>query len=202
MAELNPAVAAARAEWDDDLAEVNAGWATHAAPRLQACQEVIEQLARFHAEIVDRTDIDLAAETRWVAILESTSRCLALADALVDQLRRGYASETAGTARVLHEALDLTMALAGGDALEARRWLRGKQYPQRQASRERTAYFARVIADSHRRAELEELAAPHLAGVEAEIGRPIRDVADAISAAAGRLYGELSAGAQRPPRLR
>jgi hypothetical protein len=46
--------------------------------------------------VVDETDIDLEAATRWVAILESTSRCISLADALIDQLRQGYASETAG----------------------------------------------------------------------------------------------------------
>jgi hypothetical protein len=94
--ELEEEVAARRVVWDSHVGALNAAWSARAAPRIQTCQEVVTSLAGYHAKVVDETDIDLEAATRWVAILESTSRCISLADALIDQLRQGYASETAG----------------------------------------------------------------------------------------------------------
>jgi hypothetical protein len=51
IADLDARIREAPKEWDQDVREVNAGWATHAGPRLQACQETIDQLARFHADV-------------------------------------------------------------------------------------------------------------------------------------------------------
>src|SRR4051794_30149547 len=90
-------------------------WAERAEARLSALRQVVVTLAAMHRSVVDRTDIDLDAQTRWAAIVHSTARCISLADALIDQLWRGYTSETAGTARVLHEALELAVALSVGD---------------------------------------------------------------------------------------
>jgi hypothetical protein len=94
--ELDPTIRARRVEWDAALQPMNAHWSEHAEARIRSCQDVVDRLAEYHARVVDHTDVDLSAPTRWVAILESTGRCIGLADALIDQIRRGYASETAG----------------------------------------------------------------------------------------------------------
>jgi hypothetical protein len=74
-----------------------------------ASQTAIDALIDAHRQIVDRTDLDLDAETRPLAVWELAGRCLALATALLDQLRLGYGPETVGTMRVLHEAVNLLM---------------------------------------------------------------------------------------------
>jgi hypothetical protein len=186
---------AERERFQRDMQPHTARWQPHAQARLDTAQEVVDSLARYHADVVDHTDVDLTANSRWVAILESTSRCIGLADALLDQLRRGYASETAGTARVLVEALDLAVALADGDEAEAKRWMRGKQYPTKTAARERRNVYARVIEGADRKDELAERAAATLAAVEAAAEKPIGSAADAMNYISGRVYGNLSAGA-------
>jgi hypothetical protein len=193
--ELDPAIRALRVAWDRAAGPMNARWSKRAAPRIQTCQEVVNRLAEYHAQIVDRTDVDLSAPTRWVAILESTARCISLADALIDQLRQGYASETAGTARILHEALDLAVALAAGDEAQAKSWLRGRQYPVKLAQHERTAFFARLIDDAEASVALDSAVAAHVAAAQEEMGVRLTDAVDAIHKISGRSYGMLSESA-------
>ena len=190
--ELDPTIRARRVEWDAALQPMNAHWSEHAEARIRSCQDVVDRLAEYHARVVDHTDVDLSAPTRWVAILESTGRCIGLADALIDQIRRGYASETAGTARVLHEALDLAVALAGGDESQARRWLGGKQYSTKRAQAERTAFFARLVADAQALAKIDPEVAERIAMAEQALGMPVDHAAEGIHEDSGRMYGDLS----------
>ena len=76
-------------------------------------------------------------------------RCLGLANALVAQLRLGYAAETIGTIRVLHEAVTLLMGFLDRDE-EAlvRRWLAGEEIQPRETRRHLGATAERAaIAD-------------------------------------------------------
>jgi hypothetical protein len=98
-------------------------------PRLEGhllvLQGSIDRLVELHAAVVDQSDIELGAETRWAALWELSGRCLALANLFVAELRMGITAETAGTIRVTDEAAHLLHAVAADeDGALARRWLR------------------------------------------------------------------------------
>jgi hypothetical protein len=92
---------------------------------LQAYRLAVEPLVDFHRKLVEETDLDLAAETRWVAIWEMSGRCLALAKALIDQLSQGWGPETVGVARVLHEGANLLMTFVESEEV-GHRWREGE----------------------------------------------------------------------------
>jgi hypothetical protein len=94
---------------------------------LAAYRHVVDSLIHTHEEIAERSDIDLEAETRWVATWELSGRCLAVSRVLLHDLQGGFAAEAVGTLRALHEAVQLLSALAfhlEDDA--ARCWLAGE----------------------------------------------------------------------------
>jgi hypothetical protein len=64
----------------------------------------VDALAGAHRRVAEETDLDLTASTRWTAVWEMSGRCLALAYALLTQLRAGHCGEALATARTLHEA--------------------------------------------------------------------------------------------------
>jgi hypothetical protein len=107
-------------------------------PRLEgnlaACQHAVDALIEHHRHVAEGTDIDFEGETRWVALWEMSGRCLSVANLLLDELRLGYTSETAGTMRVLHEAANLlAVATHEEGAHLTRRWLSGRRVEQRRA---------------------------------------------------------------------
>jgi hypothetical protein len=132
--ELPAEVAAARLE----NAAAEAGLTELLQPRLEgnlaACQHAVDVLIEHHRHIAERSDIDLEAQTRWVALWELSGRCLSVANLLLDELRLGYTSETPGTMRILHEAANLlAVATHEEDAHLTRRWLAGRRVEQRRA---------------------------------------------------------------------
>jgi hypothetical protein len=196
---ISPSLARERKQWDTEIEALELYLAPRIAERIDAAQRAVDALASIHRDIIDHTDIDLRAGTRWVAVLEVTARCISIADSLVDQLRSGYAGETAGACRVLHEALDLAIALAAGDREELTRWLHGQQYPTRRAQQERTAFFGRLAeqyADAlGRKLEEEPALREQIEGL-ADAGAPVkRGLSAALHSIGGRAYGELSSTA-------
>jgi hypothetical protein len=99
-------------------------------PRLEGhlliLQYSIDRLIELHVAVVEQSDVDLEAETRWVALWEVAGRCLSLANLFLAELELGYTAETVGTIRVLNEAMLLLDAIAGDrDGNLVRRWLDG-----------------------------------------------------------------------------
>jgi hypothetical protein len=114
---------------------------------LLACQQAIATLIEHHRHVVEGTDLDLDAETRPVAIWELAGRCLALSNALLDQLRLGYTAETVGTMRLLHEAANLlSVATNEESGWLTRRWLSGRHVEQRRARQAIGEAQERVVA--------------------------------------------------------
>jgi hypothetical protein len=140
-----------------------------------ALDQAIHRLTDLHAAVIDRSDIDLAAETRWAALWELSGRCLALANLLLAELRLGYTAETVGTIRVLDEAYHLLHAVAADNEGElTRRWLRGETVMPRDA---------RAVMDAE----------------QVEVGRALAEqgveLAGDVADLAGEIYGPLSKGA-------
>lgn len=98
-------------------------------PRIDAhldmYQAGIDAIARTHAEIIDRCDLDLGESTRSVAVWDLGGRAISLANALIDQLRRGYASQSIGTMRLMFEAASLLEAFTEAPENVVRKWLDG-----------------------------------------------------------------------------
>lgn len=79
--------------------------------RLNALESLIDWLVDNHAALVDETDFDPLDQTRPAAAWLVAGRALSLSRALLVLLRAGVASETAPTARALHETARLLQAL-------------------------------------------------------------------------------------------
>jgi hypothetical protein len=123
-------------------------------PRLEghllALQQSVDTLIELHEAVAEQSDIDLEAETRWVALWEVAGRCLALANLLLAELRLTYTAETVGTIRVLNEAMLLLHAIAADeDGDLVRRWLSGETVMPRDAREivgdEQTAVVAELM---------------------------------------------------------
>ena len=67
---------------------------------LAACQHAVDVLIEHDRRIAERSDIDLEAQTRWVALWELSSRCLSVANLLLDELRLGYTGDPRHDARL------------------------------------------------------------------------------------------------------
>ncbi len=139
---------------------------------LLACQTAIDTLVDAHRDIIERTDLDLDSQTRPLAVWELAGRCLALANALVDQLRLGYGPETVGTMRILHEAANLLMVVIDEeDGRLTRRWLAGGRIEQREARQ--------ALGQIHRR--VASLAAEHGLQIEGDLEALTRGVYGVLS---------------------
>ena len=104
-----------RADYD----QLSRFWSDVLQPRINGhllvFQDVIDRLVHAHREVVEQSDIEIDADTRWSAIWEISGRCLALASLFIAELRLGYTAETAGTIRVIDEAVHLLHAVADGE---------------------------------------------------------------------------------------
>ena len=104
----------------------DAEWQPRIDAHLDVYDEIVETLVGHHRDIADRTDIEIGADTRWSAIWEMGGRCLAISRVLLHDMRGGFCSESDGTLRALHEAVQLLSALSFYREDEAvRRWLAG-----------------------------------------------------------------------------
>ena len=188
-------VVRARREWEAGAANLDLALQPLIDDLVNVCRLTLGVLAGMHCELADRTDLDLSAETRWLAIWEISGHSIALANALVDQVEDGHTVELGGTTRALLEALALALAMAGGDEALVRRWLRGDYVKPKEASVGRRQLYERFTGDQTRRGEPIELHPEYRArraglaelGIDADRG--MAGVLDSIS---GRVYGALS----------
>ncbi len=132
-------------------------------PRIDAhiavYQAGVSALIETHQRLADETDLELGADTRWAATWEMSGRCLAISNALLHDLRGGFASEAIGTLRALHEASQLLSALSfHEEEVVVRRWLAGEYIRPREAREVQGRKQA--LADERMRA----------AGIEPEVG--------------------------------
>ncbi len=130
--EIHPAdvpdeVARLRIAADAEHAIAEAYWGPRIEAHLAVYTGVIDRLVEHHREIADRTDLVIGADTRWSAMWEMGGRCLSTARVLLHDLRAGFCSESDGTLRSLHEAVQLLSALSSHLEEDAvRRWLAGE----------------------------------------------------------------------------
>src|SRR5207245_1651314 len=74
--------------------------------------------------VADQSDLDLAADTRQVAVWLMSGRLIALGRAAIALLRAGYGAEVAPTLRVMHETSRVLHAVTDrGEADLLERWL-------------------------------------------------------------------------------
>lgn len=135
IGDLEPEIAQGEppADVERDRAALEAGRGVLEAvlnPRLEGhllvLRQQIDALQESHRLIGEQSDVTVVTETRWAAIWELCGRCLSLARLLLDELGLGYTAETAGTIRVLDEAVHLLHAVvADADGDLVRRWLAG-----------------------------------------------------------------------------
>jgi hypothetical protein len=156
-------------------------WQPRIDAHLQIYDEAIDTLIGYHQQVADRTDLEVGADTRWSAIWEKSGRCLAIARVLLHDMRGGFCSESDGTLRTLHEAVQLLAALAYyREEDDLRRWLRGEWV--RPAEARRVLERKQAYADERMR----EM------GIEPEVG----DLAEL----AREIYGYMSASAHHERR--
>ena len=121
-----------RVDYQSQLEQVREELQPRIDGNLLACRTVLLRLQVIHQQVIEQSDIDLNASTRWVALWELSGRCLALGSALVEQVRTGFGPESVGTMRVIHEACNLLHAIADDDSGDlTRRWLAGETIMQR-----------------------------------------------------------------------
>lgn len=99
---------------------------------LDAYEAAINDIVDLHANIANRTDLVIGADTRWSAIWELSGRVLAQCRVLAHDLRGGYGLEAVGTLRSAFEAMHLLIAISFEDAV-LRRWLSGDDVRPRKA---------------------------------------------------------------------
>lgn len=131
---ISAAVIQARAAHDALVTGLEAILQPRLEGHLLVLQQSIDRLAALHQAVLEESDIDLDAETRWAALWLIAGRCLALSNLFLAELRLGYTAETVGTIRVLDEAILLLHAItADEDGALVRRWLHGQTVMPRQA---------------------------------------------------------------------
>jgi hypothetical protein len=172
---LDAEVAARRSSYEASLLALNATFLPRIEGHLLVLQDAVDGITALHRTVVDESDLDLDADTRWVALWEVAGRCLALANLLLAEIRLGFTAETHGTIRVLDEANQLLHALAvDEDGATLRRWLDGETVMPRDA---------RPLVEAEQRAVEPELSAR---GIEVGVD---------IVALGKEVYGHLSKGA-------
>jgi hypothetical protein len=161
---------------------------------LRVYEDAIDALIAEHQRLVERSDLDLEATTRWVAVWELSGRCLGICKLIVYEMRGGFTSEAVGTMRTLHEAVHLLSAAAFAEEEDiARRWLAG-DYVRPKEARDAMSRQAAYAQDLMRQA-----------GVEPEAGTPIDELAtqiyDVLSRPAHHRRGGFNESISRAMRL-
>ena len=161
---------------------------------LKVYEDAVDAMISEHRRLVDESDVDLTAETRWVAIWELSGRCLGISKLIIFEMRGGFASEAVGTMRTLHEAVHLVSAVAfSQDEDVARRWLAGEWVRPREA-REALGKQAKYTHELMREA-----------GVEPVGGTPVdelaRQIYDVLSKPAHHIRGGFDESLSIPLRV-
>jgi hypothetical protein len=165
---------------------------------ITTCRSSLDIAIQMHEQLVERTDLDLVTDTRWLAVWEVSGHALALACAVVDQVEDGHTVALSGTLRALVETLALALAMAGGDEDLVRRWLSGKYVSPKQAAVGQRQFFARFIDQRNavgKPLELEPEYRAARAGLEELDIDPDTGAGAVIEKIAGRVYGKLSEAA-------
>jgi hypothetical protein len=102
-------------------------------PRLTAhldgAETALEVVAAAERHIADSTDLDLAGNTRQVAVWLLVGRLVGLARAAIALLRLGFCAEVVPILRVMHETARILHAVSDRDeATLLRRWLEDETY--------------------------------------------------------------------------
>jgi hypothetical protein len=152
LSEVPSLVVAGRAEYDAWAAET---FSTAAAPveaHLLALEELVDRIEHDHAQLPDRADFDLDADTRWTATWLMAGRSISLACSLLVLLRAGNGAGALPVARAMHESNRLLDAFTDGEetALLAR-WLANESIEPREIR----AAVGRML--ERERLQLEEL---------------------------------------------
>lgn len=95
---------------------------------LENCRIALKALADQHAQLADRSDMDLDSDTRWAARWRLAAAAIAYANALVDLTDGGYADTALPTSRALYEALGV-LGVVNDDAEHTilDRWLEDRE---------------------------------------------------------------------------
>jgi signal transduction histidine kinase len=97
------------------FAEINAGNEAIINPRidahLEAYRAALNDLRQIHMAVAEKTDLDLAGDTRQAAGWQVAGRVIGLLDAAVVLAHFGLASEVAPTLRSVHEGNQLLRTL-------------------------------------------------------------------------------------------
>jgi hypothetical protein len=118
---------------------------------LAVMQGVVDRLVELHASAGRQTQDALEADGDWTAIWEMGGRCLALANAYIDQCRRGFVVEAQITARALHVASLLAFVMCDENERSIRTdWLAGRELNPRdvRAALKRVQDSARQAMDA------------------------------------------------------
>jgi hypothetical protein len=127
-------VARRRAAAEVEHAEKEAFWQPRIDMHLEVYSAAVETLIEHHRQVADHTDLEIGSTTRWSATWELGGRCLAIARVVLHDARGGFCSESDGTLRALHEAVQILSAISfEQETALLRRWLAGKEVAQRDA---------------------------------------------------------------------
>jgi hypothetical protein len=121
-----PKVFRARQEFEAANANNEKALAPRVAAHLSAYEACLQELAAFHRQIADFSDLDLEGESRQVAAWFVSGRVIGLLNAAVTLAKTGFASEMVPILRTAHEANQLLRAISmHRDTAILRDWLRG-----------------------------------------------------------------------------
>jgi hypothetical protein len=177
MGELEPELHAR--DLPDDVVRLRMAADAEAAAREQVLQaridahlavytDVIDVLVANHERLADASDLEIGADTRWSAMWELAGRALSTARVWLHDLRGGFTTETDGTARALHEAVQLLSALQFDvDGAAVRRWLAGEWV------RPGEARALQQAAQEHARQEMQAAGLAPALGDLQQLGRTI-----------------------------
>jgi hypothetical protein len=117
----------------DDAARKAVLEARTISPRISAhldgAEAALGVVAAAERYIAGRTDLDLAGDTRQVAVWLLVGRLVALARAAIALLRLGFCAEVVPILRVIHETARILHAVSDRDEAELlRRWLEDEKY--------------------------------------------------------------------------
>jgi hypothetical protein len=141
---------------------------------LDGAEKALEVVAAAERHIADNTDLDLASDTRQVAVWLLVGRLVGLARAAIALLRLGFCAEVAATLRVMHETRRILHAVSDPEEAELlRRWLEDETYIRPYEARQvddrvrlRQAPNLEALIQQARDAGQDELAAQVEAAVE------------------------------------
>ena len=127
--DLSPEVIAMREAADAEAQRLGPHLDAHIEAVLQNCRIALDALAEHHAQLADRTDLDLQGDTRWAARWQLSGAAIAYVHALVDLSDRGHVDSALPMSRTLYEALEVLGVINddAGDRTILNGWLEDRE---------------------------------------------------------------------------